>query len=76
MVKPNVPKKTKENPKTFGKTTKTQFLKVSDPPLDMGASIYVYIYIYIYTNDNDNNNTNNNDDNDNDNNNDNDDITY
>jgi len=42
FVKTKIPNKTKENQKTFGKTKKPKFLKVSDPPLDLGLVFLVF----------------------------------
>ena len=38
--KPNIQNKTKETKQSFGKTKQTQFLKVSDPPLDLGLVLF------------------------------------
>ena len=40
--KPKILKKTKENQQNIRKNKKTKFLKVSDPPLDMGFVFLVF----------------------------------
>ena len=47
--KPKIPKKTKENQKTLGKTKKTKFLKVSDPPLDMVCFFVFLVFPKVFT---------------------------
>ena len=42
-----MPKNTNANQKTFGKTNTAKFLKVSDPPLDMGLVVLFVFAVFL-----------------------------